>query len=122
MPLHDLDQLSIDQSSTPEGYRVIRLKGWVTAKNTPALLDIIHQSRGLNTVLDLAEVPYMDSSGLGALLNGYLGCQKYGGQFVLASAVPRVRELLQLTKVDGLFRMYLTPEDAVIEFTKTATP
>ena len=68
MPPHDLDQLSIQSSSTPEGFRLITLKGWITAKNTPALEDAIHQARGLNTVLDLSEVPYMDSSGLRLLI------------------------------------------------------
>jgi anti-sigma B factor antagonist len=121
MPPHDLDQLSIQTSSTSEGFRVIHLKGWITAKNTPALHDAIHQARGLNTVLDLSEVPYMDSSGLSALLGGFTGCQKYGGQFVLAGVVPRVSELLQLTKVETLFRIYRTAEDAVQALAKGAS-
>jgi anti-sigma B factor antagonist len=121
MALHDLDEFSIEQHSTPAGFRVIRLKGWITAKNTPQLQDVIQQARGLNVVLDMEQVPYMDSSGLGALLNGYIGGQKYGGQLVLASVVPRVLELLQLTKVDALFRVYNTPEEALLAFAKTAT-
>src|SRR5258706_14511046 len=113
MPPKDLDELTIESETTPEGFRVIRLKGWITAKNPPALQGAIEQARGLNTILDLGGVPYMDSSGLGALLQGFVGCQKYGGQFVLAGLVPRVLDLLQLTKVESLFRIYKTPQDAV---------
>ena len=88
------------------------MKGFVTAKNTPALQDAIQQVRGKDTILDLTEVPYMDSSGLGALLNGYVGSQKHGGQFALAGVAPRVRELLQITKIEPLFRIYRTVEEA----------
>jgi anti-sigma B factor antagonist len=121
MPPKDLDELTIESETTPEGFRVIRLKGWITAKNTPSLQTAIEQARGFNTILDLSGVPYMDSSGLGALLQGYVGCQKYGGQFVLAALVPRVLDLLQLTKVESLFRIYKTPQDAVTALAKGAS-
>ena len=121
MPSHDLDQLAIERITTPEGFTVIRLAGFVTAKNTPALQAAIQQARGSKTILDMAGVPYMDSSGLGALLAGYTGCQVHGGQFVLASVVPRVRDLLQLTKVEPLFRIYNTPDDATQTLTKNTT-
>ena len=112
MPRHDLDHLEIQLVSTLEGCQVLCLKGFVTAKNTPALQDAIQQVRGQDTILDLTEVPYMDSSGLGALLNGYVGSQKHGGQFALAGVAPRVRELLQITKIEPLFRIYRTVEEA----------
>jgi anti-anti-sigma factor len=121
MPTNDLDQLAISQSETPEGYRIIQLKGWITAKNVPNVKNAIQLGRGLTTILDMTDVPYVDSSGLGALLSGYVDSQKYGGKFVLAGVVPRVRELLQLTKIEPLFRIYRSSADAAKELSKSSS-
>ena len=57
-------------------------------------------------VLDLAGVPYMDSSGLGAILNAYVSAQKNGRAVLLAGVNDRVKALLQLTKVDAILKIY----------------
>jgi anti-sigma B factor antagonist len=118
MTTADIHQLSIESVSTSEGFRVIRLSGWVTAKNNLQVEEAIDQARGMNAVLDMTAVPYVDSAGLGSLLRGYVACQKYGGQFVLAGPVPRVRDLLQLTKVASLFPTFSTVDEAVSSLAK----
>jgi anti-anti-sigma factor len=60
---HDSHQLAISTDSRPEGFHIIRLKGWITLKNEKEFEKVIEQARGLNTILDVTEVPYMDSSG-----------------------------------------------------------
>ncbi len=112
MPISKTDQLNIEQVSTPQGANVIRVTGWVTIKNAPEFESAIDKAKGTSTILDMSGVQYMDSSGLGTLLRGYVACQKYGGDFVLAGVVPRVRDLLQLTKIESLFRIYPTVDEA----------
>jgi anti-sigma B factor antagonist len=120
MQPNDIHQLAIETETTPEGWRVIRPKGWITTKNTPEFEAAIGDARGVNTIIDLTDVPYMDSSGLGSLLKGYVAYQKYGGRFVLAGVAPRICDLLKLTKVDALFPMYSTPSDAASALAKSA--
>jgi anti-sigma B factor antagonist len=64
-------------------------------------------------VLDLTGVPYMDSSGLGAILNGYVSAQKNGRRLVIAGLNSRVRALFELTKVDSVLKSYATREEAI---------
>jgi anti-anti-sigma factor len=55
----------------------------------------------------------MDSSGLGAILNGFVSAQKSGRRVVLAGINDRVKALFQLTKVDSIVKSYATAEEAV---------
>jgi anti-anti-sigma factor len=54
-------------------------------------------------VIDLTEVPYIDSAGLGMLVTHHVRCQARGVRLVLAGAGDRVVQLLEMTKVDKLF-------------------
>ena len=63
-------------------------------------------------ILDLSEVPYMDSRGLGMIVSNYVRCQRNGTRMIAAGVRPRVLELFQLTKVENLFPMIATVEEA----------
>ena len=120
MTTPNINELTIESVSMPEGFCIIRLNGWVTAINSPQFQEAVDKTRGTSTIVDLTSVPYMDSSGLGVLLRGYVGCQKNGGQFMQAGMVPRVHELLQLTKVATLFPTYPNTADAAAALKKAA--
>lgn len=121
MSISKTDQLGIEQLTTPEGFCLIRVAGWITIKNTSAFEEAIQKGRGSNTIVDLTGVQYMDSSGIGTLLRGYVSSQKYGGQFVLAGVTQRVRDLLQLTKIESLFQIFPTADDAASALKKSAS-
>ena len=63
-------------------------------------------------ILDLTEVPYMDSAGLGMIVRHYVRCQGRGVRMIAAGVSPRVLELLKLTKMDGVLATTATVEDA----------
>jgi anti-sigma B factor antagonist len=63
-------------------------------------------------ILDLTEVPYMDSAGLGMIVSHYVRCQGRGVRLVLAGVSPRVVQLLEMTKVDGFLPQVATVEEA----------
>jgi anti-anti-sigma factor len=99
--------LSFDLSEgrTP-GTRIFRLTGPLTLRNLfefqTALRDEPQPGR---TVLDFSGVPYMDSAGMGAIVNYYVHCQKEGAALVVAGVSSRVMELFKLTKVDTVIPM-----------------
>ena len=64
------------------------------------------------TVLDLAEVPYVDSAALGLIVNHYVHCQSKGARMVVAGANSRILDLFKITKVDSVIPLAATVEDA----------
>jgi anti-anti-sigma factor len=63
-------------------------------------------------IVDLSDSPYMDSAGLGVLMNFYVSAQSDGRRILLACVNQRIASLLELTKVDGILTMYPTVEAA----------
>src|SRR5277367_3014748 len=73
----------------------------VTGSELPAL-----------NILDLTEVPYMDSAGLGIVVRHVVRCKSKGVRLVAAGVSSRVLELFKMTKVDGLISTVPTVEEA----------
>jgi anti-anti-sigma factor len=64
-------------------------------------------------VVDLTEVPYMDSMGLGMLVTQYVRLKGKGIHLIAAGMTPRVLQLLELTKVNTVLPMAATVEEAM---------
>lgn len=63
-------------------------------------------------ILDLSEVPYMDSMGLGMIVTHYVRSTNNGVKTIAAGLTPRVLELFQLTKVDNIIPLAPTVDQA----------
>ena len=70
----------------------------------------------VNLLVDLKEVGFLDSSGLGALVRALTNSQKESGQTKLLHAGPQVRKLLEMTKLDSVFEIYDSREAAISSF------
>lgn len=68
----------------------------------------------MRNILDLTACPYMDSSGVGMIVTHYIRCQKKGIKLIAAGLSPKVREVFRITKVDSLFPMVATMDEADI--------
>jgi anti-sigma B factor antagonist len=98
------------------GTRILRLKGPLTLKNIfPFQSELRSGGPHPITILDLTGVPYMDSAGMGALMNYFVHCQRENLKFIVAGVSPRVLELFKLTKVDNLIAIAPTVEEAEAE-------
>ena len=67
-------------------------------------------------VLDLAEVKYIDSAGLGTLVAGFTTAQNQGANLKLANLTKKFDEQLHITKLVTVFDVYETVDDAVKSF------
>ena len=56
-----------------------------------------------SVMVDLSQVPYIDSSGIGSLVNLYVSRQKIGGSVYLMGVSDRVMTALAVTRVDKIF-------------------
>lgn len=64
------------------------------------------------TILDISAVPYMDSAGMGLVMNHYVHCQTRGTRLVVAGANQRVLDLFAVTRVDSVLPLAATAEEA----------
>jgi anti-sigma B factor antagonist len=69
-----------------------------------------------NILLNLAEVSYIDSSGLGQLIGSYATVTNRGGQMKLLNLQKRVNDLMQITKLLTVFETYTNEEEALRSF------
>jgi anti-sigma B factor antagonist len=67
-------------------------------------------------LLNLANVSYIDSSGLGELVGGYTTLQKNAGELKLLHLTQRITELMTITKLLTVFDVYENEEEAINSF------
>jgi anti-anti-sigma factor len=114
---------TIERRQNPAADAVIfRFSGPFTARDmysslSPAALKNIFETdpprpKPSVNIFDLTEVPYMDSCGLGLVIGHFVRCQNKGVRLIAAGVTPRVLDLFKTTKVDHLFPMTGTVEEA----------
>jgi anti-sigma B factor antagonist len=69
-------------------------------------------------IVNMARVKYMDSSGLGELISCYTAMQKLSGSVKLLHLNDRLRNLLVITKLTGLFETFDSEPAAVASFSQ----
>jgi anti-sigma B factor antagonist len=67
-------------------------------------------------LLNLGEVSYIDSSGIGEMVSGFTTVTNNGGQLKLVGLSKRVKDLLQITKLYTVFEAYDDEAEAVRSF------
>lgn len=71
---------------------------------------------GKKIILNLADVNYVDSSGIGELVSNYTSVTNQGGQLKLLGLTKKIRELLAITKLLTVFQVYEDEKEAVESF------
>ena len=116
-------QLKIGVRTLHDGIVVADCSGRIVfGEETAELRDRIRAliSKGSRIVLNLADVTYIDSGGLGTLVALYTTAQNAGGSVKLANLTQRVGDLLQVTKLLTVFDVYDSEEKAIQSFKKGA--
>ena len=67
-------------------------------------------------LLNLANISYIDSSGLGELVAGYTTLQKHAGEMKLLHLTGRITELMMITKLLTVFDVYENEQEAIDSF------
>lgn len=68
-------------------------------------------------LLNLGDVSYIDSAGLGALISGYTTVRREGGQLKLINLTKRIQDLLAITKLITVFDTFDNEKPAIESFT-----
>jgi anti-sigma B factor antagonist len=67
-------------------------------------------------VVDLGEVSYIDSAGLGELVAAYTSAKKQGATVKLANLTKKVNDLLDITRLSTVFETYNSVDEAIKSF------
>jgi anti-sigma B factor antagonist len=99
---------------------VVDLSGRITlGEGCSQLRDLIRDllTKGHTKILlNLADVTYIDSSGIGELVSGFTAVSNKGGQLKLLNLTKKVHDLLQITKLLTVFDVHEDEAKAVASF------
>lgn len=69
-----------------------------------------------NIIVDMSDVKFVDSSGIGNIVRAFSTVKDAGGQLKLAGLTDKIQGLLSITKLNSVFEQYPTVEDASKSF------
>ena len=106
--------LTVERLGPGGGPGILCLHGPLTMDNVLSFLHAVRREESAESmVLDLTEVPYIDSSGLGSLVSACISRQKAGRRVALSGVNDRVFRLFEITKTESLFLIFPTIEEAI---------
>src|SRR5580698_4330 len=105
-----------------DGVAILDLSGRITlgegsVQLRDAVRDLVAQGQK-NILLNLSEVNYIDSSGIGELVSAFTSVKNQGGQLKLLNLTKKVHDLLQITKLYTVFDVRDDEAHAVDSFKK----
>ena len=104
--------ISVDQA---EDGVLVRMVGSCTMEYSgtvgQALIKVVDQSTK-PIVVDISKLDFIDSGGLGGLIEAYLRCRRLNRSFQLAAPQPRIQQMLALTRLTDLMPIQTTVPQA----------
>ena len=83
-------------------------------------VDRLVQTGCMKLLLNLKDVPYIDSGGLGVLVSKYVSMSRRGGRLKLSNLAPRAAKVFQITKLLTIFETFSSEADAIESFAREA--
>jgi anti-sigma B factor antagonist len=116
MPESNAGPLTIHSSAQGSAH-VVAPAGEIDLGGSPMLRAELKKriAPGVKVVVDLAGVPYMDSSGLATLVEALQGVRRAGGgaSLVVCGLTPRVRSIFQIAKLEMVFTIVADRAEAL---------
>ena len=101
---------------TNKGITVMEPDGDITFMNSSKLKEEVNEliaAQKVKIIVDLAQIKYLDSSGVGVFVSCQYDLKKAGGDIKFINADEKVKEVFQFTNLDQLLRVYDSEEEAV---------
>jgi len=100
------------QPRESQGLEILKLLGPFTLGAVFEFQEIVREDPAPALIIDMTDVPYMDSAALGALLGLQVSCQRHSRRCVLTGVSSRLETVFKVAGVDGIFTMSASLEDA----------
>src|SRR6516165_6958262 len=106
--------LEIERLEDAAGSSVVfRLHGPLLLGNFFSFQSMVRNDQSNTLIVDLTDVPYIDSAGIGCLVGAHVSREHSGRKLIIAGASPRLLDMLKVTKVDQLFTFAESAEKAL---------
>jgi anti-anti-sigma factor len=108
-----VDQLKIDDTSVQVGVRLLKLSGPFTIKD---IWDFQAAARSITepvTIIDLTDVPYMDSAAMGTLMGVHVSREKLHQKYAIVGVNARIETLVEVAGVETILVRYSTVQEAL---------
>lgn len=96
---------------------IVTIRGEIDLHSSPELrtelLALLQKTGAKRMVLNLSEVPYMDSSAIAVLVEALQRLRKVGGKVILTDLQPRVKGLLEIARLNSIFGIAANVQDAL---------
>ena len=102
----------IEQPSTKTDQTILTLKGAMTSASAAAFVEAIAAVSSSRLILDMTDVPFVDSMAVGSLVRAFVSCHKTGRKLALVGLGHRVQNVMHLTGIGPLFDVYATVQEA----------
>jgi anti-sigma B factor antagonist len=103
---------------------VVQINGRIElGEGSAAVRDVVRDllAKGRKKILlNLADVDYIDSAGLGSLVSAFTSVRNDGGELKLVHLTKKVQDLLQMTRLYTVFEIFDDEEPALKSFDKSA--
>ena len=110
------ERMEISHQELDDNVSLIRLKGRLDARTSlevkDTLQELLKDQGQRKIIVDLEEVPFIDSSGLAALVSGLRLARENKGDIVLSGAQSQAQIVFRLTMLDRIFAIHPTVEEA----------
>ncbi len=111
--------MGFSQTKDPGGVTLVQVEGQLIVGNRQELKELVQaalEKGDRRLLIDFSRTGYIDSSGLGALVSISKRIRETGGELRLSGLNDDLRSLFELTKLDTLFAITETPEQALTNF------
>jgi len=107
--------LEIEKTEHAAGTTVLRLRGPLLLGNFFPLQNMVRSDNSEMLIIDVSDMPYIDSAGIGCLVGAHVSRENSGRKLVLVGANDRLLTSLKVTRVDQLFKMAPSVEQALAQ-------
>jgi anti-sigma B factor antagonist len=113
--MNDSDAIHVEIKITADG-AILCPVGEIDLGRAPAFREHIfsaQQKKPRRLIVDLGQVPYMDSSGVATLVEAMQTARRSGSKLVLCNMQARVRSIFEIARLDSVFIIVASAEDGM---------
>ncbi|MFQ5482932.1 MAG: STAS domain-containing protein [Nitrospinaceae bacterium] len=103
------------QREVSQGMVTLRLKGYMDMNSSPDVREVLTQyldQKNKAVIVDLSEVPYIDSSGIATLVEGLQWSHNSKHKFRLVGLTPTVKDIFEIARLLQVFEVFSTEDEA----------
>ncbi len=113
--MNDSEAIHVEVKRTTDG-AILSPVGEIDLGRAPSFREHLfsaQQSRPQRLIIDLGQVPYMDSSGVATLVEAMQTARRNGSKLVLCNLQDRVRSIFEIARLDTVFTIVANTDDGL---------